>query len=145
MLWLGFAALWLLPANRAHSAVHDAIANAPSGARWLTSIQTIAATGTAGHGLAIALVAAGLSAGIGLSVLFARCAKPALALSVAIGLVYFVVGEGMGGIVTGSGTDPNTGPLLILLAISIYPLGRSERRLNPSNRQPAFPAASAHK
>jgi hypothetical protein len=129
LLWLGFAALWLLPANRGAATVHDAIANAPGGAGWLTSIQSAAATATAGHGLAIALVAACLSVAVGLSVLVARGAKPALALATAIALVYFVVGEGLGGVLTGSGTDPNTGPLLILLAISIYPLHRSGQAL----------------
>jgi hypothetical protein len=125
LLWLGSAALWLLPANRADAAVHDAIANAPSGARWLTSVQATVAATASGDGLAIALAAAGLSATLGLAVLFARGAKPALALSAAIGLVCFFVGQGMGGILTGSGTDPGTGPLIILLAIAIYSLQRN--------------------
>jgi hypothetical protein len=120
LLWLGSAALWLLPSNRADTAVHDAIANAPSGARWLTSLQSTAATAATGRGLAIAVVAAGLSVAIALSALSARGAKLALTLSTAIGLVYFILGQGMGGILTGSGTDPGSGPLLILLAISIY-------------------------
>ena len=120
LLWLGSAVLWLLPTNRADTAVHDAIANAPSGAGWLTSLQSTAATAATGHGLAIALVAAGLSVAIALSALSARSAKLALSISTAIGLVYFLLGQGMGGIFTGSGTDPGTGPLLILLAISIY-------------------------
>jgi len=130
LLWLGSAALWLLPANRADAAVHDAIANAPSGARWLSSIHSTVAAVTAGHGIAIAVGAAGLSAAVGLAVLFARCAKPALALSAVIALVYFVIGQGMGGVLTGSGTDPGTGPLMILLAISIYPIHRSGRPLS---------------
>ncbi|MBV9002220.1 MAG: hypothetical protein JO304_24400 [Solirubrobacterales bacterium] len=129
LLWFGFAALWLLPANRAQATVHDAIANAPSGAHWLAGIQTTAASAAAGHGLAIALVAAGLAAAVGLSALFARCATPALVLAIVIGLVYFVLGQGMGGILTGSGTDPGTGPLIILLAISIYSLRRSAQPL----------------
>jgi hypothetical protein len=29
--------------------------------------------------------------------------------------------EGLGGILTGSGTDPNTGPLLALLALAFWP------------------------
>ena len=29
--------------------------------------------------------------------------------------------QGMGGIFTGSGTDPNTGPLLALLALAFWP------------------------
>ena len=67
---------------------------------------------------------AGLSATIGLGVLLDRWTRPLLALSVVIAMVYFVVGQGMGGVLTGLGTDPGTGPLLILLAASVYPLHR---------------------
>jgi hypothetical protein len=126
-LWLGFAALWLLPDNRASNATHDAIATAPSGANWLSTIHTSAATAATGHGLLIAIVAASLSAAIALGVLFDRWTKPMLALSVAIALSYFVVGQGMGGILTGSGTDPGSGPLLILLAVSLFLFERPNR------------------
>ena len=135
LLWLGSSALWLLPANRSDTSVHDAIASAPSGARWLTSIQSAAASATAGRGLAIALAAAVLSAALGLSVLLTRRAKLALALATAIGLVCFLVGQGMGGILTGSGTDPGTGPLLILLAFAIYPVHRSAQPLGWRRRR----------
>jgi hypothetical protein len=134
LLWLGSAALWLFPANRADAAVHDAVANAPSGARWLSSIHSALAGASSGHGIAIAVGAAGLSAAVGSAVLLARWAKPALALSTSIGFVYLVIGQGIGGILTGSGTDPGTGPLIILLAISLYPLHRDSRPLTWSLR-----------
>jgi hypothetical protein len=127
LLWLGSAALWLLPANRAYDAVHDAVANAPSGARWLSSVHSALAAASAGHGIAIAVGAASLSAAVGSAALLARCAKPALALSTSIGFIYLVIGQGIGGILTGSGTDPGTGPLIILLAMSLYPLHRDSR------------------
>jgi hypothetical protein len=104
--------------------VHDAIANSPSGARWLSSIHSTVAAATAGHGMVIAVGAAVLSAAIGVAGLLGRCARLALALSTAIAVVYMIIGQGMGGVLTGSGTDPGTGPLLILLAISIYALHR---------------------
>ena len=135
MLWVGLAVLWLLPANRAAGAVRDAIANAPSGADWLSSVQSTAATAAEGRGLAIAILAAGLSAAIGLGVLLDRWTQPLLALSIVIAMVYFVVGQGMGGVLTGSGTDPGTGPLLILLAASVYPFRRSRQPLGSSIRQ----------
>jgi hypothetical protein len=137
LLWLGSAALWLLPANRADEAVHDAVAHAPSGARWLSSIHSTIAAATAGHGIAIALGAASLSAAVGSAVLLARCAKPALALSTSIGIVYLVIGQGIGGIFTGSGTDPGTGPLIVLLAISLYPLHRDKQALTWRHRDTA--------
>lgn len=44
-----------------------------------------------------------------------------------LGLVYFGLGQGMGGILTGSATDPGTGPLLVLLAVCL-PAYKAERR-----------------
>lgn len=120
VLWLGSAALWLLPANRAADATRDQIASAPSGAGWLSSIQSTLAAATEGHGLLIAIAAASLSAAIGLAVFLDRSATRSLALAVALALIYFAVGQGLGGILTGSGTDPGTGPLLVWLALAIY-------------------------
>lgn len=130
LLWLGSATLWLLPANRTGTAVHDGIANAPSGSQWLSSIHSTFAAAAGGHRITIAIGAASLSAAVGSAVLLASCAKAALALSIAIALAYLVVGQGIGGILTGSGTDPGTGPLIILLAISIYPLHRDRHPLS---------------
>jgi hypothetical protein len=36
--------------------------------------------------------------------------------------VIWVFGEALGGILTGVGTDPNSGPLLALLALAYWPL-----------------------
>jgi hypothetical protein len=35
------------------------------------------------------------------------------------------IAEGLGGILTGGGTDPNSGPLLALLALAYWPLAGS--------------------
>lgn len=124
VLWLGSAALWLLPANRAADAARDQIANAPSGAGWLSHIQSTLAAATEGHGLIIAIAAASLSAATGLAVFLDRWATPFLVLALMLALIYFAIGQGMGGILTGSGTDPGTGPLLVWLALAIYAIRR---------------------
>ena len=46
--------------------------------------------------------------------------RPALVLAAALGLLFWLA-EGLGGIFTGQGTDPNTGLLLILLAACYWP------------------------
>jgi hypothetical protein len=125
-LWFSLSALWLLPANRGAGAVHDAIAKAPSGAGWLSSIHSHFATFAVGRGLAIAVSGACLSFAIGLAVALGRWRRPSLALSVVIALIYFILGQGMGGVLTGSGTDLGTGPLLIVLAATVY--GATDRR-----------------
>jgi len=124
--------LWLVPANRSAGAAHEQIAAAPSGAHWLSSLLTDAGNAAAGHGLAIALMGAGVSAAIGLGVLTGRAPKLLLALSVLLALVYLVIGQGLGGIFTGSGTDPGSGPVLALLAVAIYPLAAHARAAVPA-------------
>ena len=39
-----------------------------------------------------------------------------------VAAVIWVVGEAFGTILTGGGTDPNSGPLLALLALAYWPL-----------------------
>jgi hypothetical protein len=129
ILWLGSAALWLLPANRSPEAAHNQIANAPSGAAWLSSLQAHLATAGAGSGLLIAIVAAILSAAIGLAMFLERSATLSLLLTVALAIIYFAIGQGMGAVLTGSGTDPGTGPLLILLALAVYATRHPRQRL----------------
>jgi hypothetical protein len=119
-LWLGSALLWLLPANSSPNTTHDAIAAVPSGAGWLTNILDAAAKATAGHGTTIAIVMAAVSAAIGVAVMRHRLAKPALVLGIAISLVYWVIGQGLGGVFTGQATDIGTAPLVILIASLLY-------------------------
>jgi methyl-accepting chemotaxis protein len=116
VLWLGFAALWLLPGNRAAGAVHDAIAAAPSGVGWLSSLISGAATVTAGRGTPIAIALALVSAAIGVAVWRGWQARLFLTLSIVLSGLFWLVGQGLGGVFTGQATDPSTAPLLILLA-----------------------------
>jgi hypothetical protein len=118
-LWLGSAVLWLLPANRTADAVQNQIASAPSGAPWLSNLETTVSTAAQGHGATIAIIASALSAAIGLLALPRRWGTPLLALTLVLALAYFVLGQGMGGILTGAATDPGTAPLLILIAVGL--------------------------
>jgi hypothetical protein len=121
-LWLFMGWLWLEPQNSSPGAVAAAIKGAPSGMGWLSSVQHWGATAADGRGLAIALVLALLSAAIGVAVAVNWHAKPFVIVAIALNLVYWVFGQGFGGIFTGSGTDPSTAPLFILLSCALYAL-----------------------
>jgi hypothetical protein len=140
-LWLGFAALWLEPANRSPAAVHDQIAAAPAGAHWLSALLSNAAGATAGHGTAIALAGVAVSAAIGLGVLAGRAPRLLLALSLLVALAYWVLGQGLGGLLTGTATDPNSAPLLMLLAVAVHSLAPATGRAHATRpaRRPARP------
>lgn len=129
ILWLAMGWLWLLAANSSANATHDLISAAPSGASWLTSLQHAAANAAGGGGLVIALILASLSAMIGVAVAINWRAKTFLAVAIALNLAYWVLGQGLGGILTGSGTDPNAGPLFIVFALALYPLIPADRAM----------------
>lgn len=124
-LWTILAGLWLAPANRGAGATAATIAAAPNGSSWLASVQHAAASAVAGGGTAIAIALATLSAAIAIAVLLEWHARPFLLLACLISLAYWVLGQGLGGILTGSATDPNTGPLFVLLAVAISALPSS--------------------
>jgi hypothetical protein len=125
VVWLGLALLALLPASRAPQAISGMIAQtAPGEPAWLAWIDTHAASALARHGLLASIVLAALliivAVGIYLPV---RAARAAIVLALGVAAVLWL-GEGLGGILTGSGTDPNTGPLLALLALAFWPAAR---------------------
>jgi hypothetical protein len=126
-LWLVMAWLWLLAPNSSANATSSAIDAAPSGAAWLTNVEHSVATAVAGDGLLVALILAGVSAAIGLAVAVNWHPRAFLAAAIVLNLAYWVIGQGLGGVLTGSGTDPNSGPLFILFAIGLYSL-RSARQ-----------------
>jgi hypothetical protein len=116
VLWGGFALLWLLPANNSAGAVHDALESVPTGAGWLTSLVGDAAHASADHGTVIALALAAMSGLIAFAVTRDWHMRTFLWISIAVAAVFWVFGQGFGGVLTGQATDVNTGPLLILLA-----------------------------
>lgn len=121
-LWLGMAWAWLLPANSGANATANAIMSAP-GSGWLHSLQNSAAAGARGHGDAIALVLAVVSAAIGIAVARNWRARSFLTLAIALNLGYWVIGQGFGGVFyTSSATDVNSGPVFVLLSLVLLSL-----------------------
>lgn len=121
-LWLVCAYLWLLPGSSSANAIHDMINASPSGMSWLSSLQDGFASVTKGDGLVFALILAAMSAAIGIGVALNRGAKDLLALAVFLQVIFWLVGQGFGGIFQGGATDPNAAPLFILLAYAMYTL-----------------------
>ncbi|GEM_PF-361833 len=122
LLWSGLAYLILQPAVRAPyslaSALHAQAAGEPG---WLATADRWAASAAAGHGLAISAVLAGVFVLAAAGILHPATARPALVLAASAALAIWVVGENFGMILAGGATDPNTGPLLALLAVAYWP------------------------
>jgi hypothetical protein len=122
VLWGSMAVLQLLPVNRAPQAIHDDITAMAAGEpRWLAALVNGTGSLTAHRGLAFS---------IGLAVVFCLLAVgvylPAPAVRVTVvaavvaGLLIWIPGQAFGGILAGGMTDPNSGPLLVLIALAYW-------------------------
>jgi hypothetical protein len=124
VLWGSLAYFALTPANRAPQALHDMIVGMTGGEPgWLTWPEDHAAAVLANQGLtasivlAVALIA--IAAGVFLPPPLARSA---LIGALVVAAFIWVFGEAFGQLLTGGATDPNSGPLLALMALAYWPL-----------------------
>ena len=145
LVWTGYwslaAVLFLLPNNRTATSVSSAITGMSSGepsaySHFLNSFGN--QFGSGGVWTAWLLAIGSLIVGFG-PLLFRR-PVPFLALGGLLAAFFWVSGQGFGGIFTGSGTDPNTGPLIILLTLAMVPAVLPDR----SWRSPLALALSRH-
>jgi hypothetical protein len=120
-LWLVLAYLWLVEGGGANG-IHNAINAAPSGMSWLSSLQNGFASITKGNGVIFAFILGVLSIAVAVAVLANWRAKEFLILAAVLNLIYWLVGQGLGGMFQGGATDPNAGPLYILMAYVLYEL-----------------------
>jgi len=123
VLWLSLAYFALLPGNRAPQALHDMIAGMTDGEPgWLAALDRGAASLVAHQGLAASIVLAAALAIVAVGVyLPAPAARGTLGLAIVVAAVIWVFGEAFGEIAAGGATDPNSGPLLALLALCYWP------------------------
>jgi hypothetical protein len=135
VLWLSLAYFAMLPASRAPQALHDKIASIADGEPgWLAALERNAAALVAHQGLtasimlaaALALVAAGVY-------LPGPAARGTLILAILVAAAIWVFGQAFGAILAGGATDPNSGLLLILLALAYWPARTAAARAPDSS------------
>jgi len=124
VVWGSLAVFALLPAARMPRALSGIISSmAPGEPSWLAWIDSRAASTLSHQGLVVSLVFAAAFVVVAASVFLpVGPARAVLVLGIVIAAVLWLA-QGMGGIFTGSGTDPNSGPLLALLALAFWPVG----------------------
>ena len=123
VLWVSQAYFVLTPANRAPQATNGMIATMNSGEPgWLAALMRGAASLTANQGLATSVVFAVVFVLIAVGVyLPPAAAKATLVLAIVVAAVIWVFVEAFGGILASGATDPNSGLLLGLLALTYWP------------------------
>ena len=126
LVWCGYwslaAILFLLPDNRTPTSVSSAITGMSPGepsaySHFLNSFGNHFGSG----GVWTTWLLAIGSLIVGFGPLVYRRATPFLAAGALLATFFWISGQGLGGIFTGSGTDPNSGPLIVLLALAMVP------------------------
>ncbi|MHB1784079.1 MAG: hypothetical protein ACYCTE_15590 [Acidimicrobiales bacterium] len=121
LLWVGSAALLLQPVNLASGALRSALETAKAGQPWwYARLLSGTASVLGSHGTVLTIVLAVEMLGVGVGVALGWQATSLLGVATFLALVIWVFPEGLGGILTGQGTDPNTGPLLALAGLAWY-------------------------
>jgi hypothetical protein len=147
-LWGSLAYFALTPANRAPQALHDMIVGMTGGEPgWVTGLENHAAALLDHQGLAasIALAVALIVIAVGVF-LPPPLARSALILALVVAAFIWVFGQAFGQILTGGATDPNSAPLLALLALAYWPpatAGTQAHRTQEADRPPAVAAGQA--
>ena len=121
-LWSSFVYYALAPAMRAPQALSAMMSGMAGGEPgWIKAMDASLGGALAGHGTEVSIVLAAAFAFAGVGVFAPRAARVAVLVAVVAGAVLWV-SEDFGGIFTGSGTDPNTGLPLMVLAACYWPV-----------------------
>jgi hypothetical protein len=139
LLWAGFAGLVLRTQLSSPGALRQAIASqAGAEPHWYGALDHAAAGAVGSASLAVSITLAIVCLVIAAGIFVPAAVRPVLLLAALTALVLGLVGQDFGGVLTGQGTDPGTGPLLIILAAAYWPL-----RLRPPSGGLALQVRSA--
>jgi hypothetical protein len=131
-LWLLLAVLMMQPANRSANAFSSAFSTAASFSGGpFAGLNDGLASMSAGHGTLSAIVLAVLMAAIGIAVFLDWHRNLFLVVGSLLALFVWITAEYFGGIFTGQGTDPNSGPLFVLIAAALFATPRPVSKSAP--------------
>ncbi len=126
-LWAGqvlLAFTWVMPTSLVLRAnLEESSLGNPA---WVVALGQPVAWLANHHAVALAVVIGAVQLAVGLGAFWRL--RTALAAGVVVAAVFWISFEYFGGIASGGATDPNSGPLLVLLALSIW----RRRSISPS-------------
>ncbi|MFC4035807.1 hypothetical protein ACFO3J_30695 [Streptomyces polygonati] len=149
LVWTGGALLQVLPGNGAVQALASSADDAPGP---LASLDRALASALGADSTAVTITVAVVTAAVGLAALAPRSWRTAAAWSgIALALLFWVIGQGAGQLTSGQSTDPDAGPLLVLLGAAVLSTQGTPRiresilePRNPAPEQPASMPARRH-
>lgn len=148
VLWIGLGAAFLFPTGRSGTGVADQLRDvAGTVPAWLGAVDRAAAAvaGAAGPLVVILVGVAPVLIGLG-GLAGGRARRWAAWAGIGLATVTWLTGEALGQLGSGTATDPNSAPLLVLAALTLLGTtagvpGAQRPRTRPLDRVPA-PAAA---
>lgn len=122
-LWVGGALLrvapfWFAPVYALHADLQLGLDQEP---RWILDLNEALSHAAARAGLPLVIAIALLEAVIGIGVFTPRFRRGFLTAGMVLAAAYWCIGQQFAGLFTGAASDIGTGPLVILLAWSLWP------------------------
>jgi hypothetical protein len=129
-LWVGVAALQALPLNNTGADVESSIL-AYTEPSWLENFDTSLAHWIGAHGTPVVVALVVVEALIGLAALHRTTMAAGAAAGLLLAAAIWVFGQDFGQLYTGQATDPNTAPLIAVMAVALLAGSRRARRFEP--------------
>ncbi|HUN36830.1 MAG TPA: hypothetical protein VMU95_32945 [Trebonia sp.] len=124
LLWGSLAGFALLPANRSPSTVAAMLSGMQAGEPgWIRALDRFLSNVLGQHATLAAITIAVLCLLVAAAIISKRLDRAAVIIAVILGAAFWVT-EDFGAIFTGQGTDPGSGPVLIVLAAAFWPSAR---------------------
>jgi hypothetical protein len=125
IFWIGGAVLRVLPGQGSSATIAaELTAGLDDAPDWLGHLQSSAAAAVLGWGTGLVLAWVVVCVAVGLGGLRpGRLRAAAAAVGIACALLFWVLGQSLGEPWTGVATDPNTGPMIILMALGLVSVG----------------------
>ncbi len=123
VVWVLLALLAVVGSGRSPQALHDLVAAYTGQPGWLARIDRDTASMFLRHGTTAAVLLAVVCAVVAIGVyLPSQFTRVTLVLGIVTFVFIWVATENFGGILAGGATDPNSGPLVVILALIYWPL-----------------------
>ena len=127
-VWGLLALLSVVGSGRSPKALHDLVATVNNGQPgWLTHIDRASESFFLHHGTPAAVLLAVVCLIVAVGVFLPpQIAQVTLVLAISVFAVIWVAVQNFGGILAGGATDPNSGLLVMVLALTYWPLTASQ-------------------
>jgi hypothetical protein len=125
VLWIGAAIFQLLPGQNTGSGLASLLSSSASAApHWLARIDTSLAGWASRNGALAVSVTAAVPFLVGVGALSRRTRTWALAVGLVLSIAIWAFGQDLGQLYTGQATDPNSAPLIALIAVALIAQSR---------------------